>query len=287
MYEDNEELVKLDDEIAKVKAMIADRKAMYEGVPQPKTQVGWASYIANNDRGMLDKYQDAERQWYTLKEQERHAKELADAQRMQQDLSNMDDIMKNRAIAAANYQYAVAARKADTSKNKEIEAMLDQKKAEAKAALDYWNKRAGFNPDGTKKEDDPPKDDTPKDDPPKGNEDEQEVKTPTANTPAAGGDDTTTEVDISDYKAIKSFKTQADKDATLAKMEAHQAFNNNKQFRDEYNRIKAIIPKDKQAAAKAARRAKYDEAKKTLKGVDWKIWKRTEEGKALIKEFGE
>lgn len=300
MYEDNAELVKLDDEIAKVKAMIAERKAMYEGVPQPKTQVGWASYIANNDRGMLDKYQDAERQWYTLKEQERHAKELAYAQRIQQDLINMDDIMKNRAIAAANYQYAYAAREADTSKNKAVEAMLDQKKAEAKAALDYWNKRAGFNPDGTKKEEDPPKDNSPKgneeeqqqdeqnkQDEQNNKQEEQEVKTPTANTPAADSDGTTTEVDISDYKAIKSIKTQADKDATLAKMEAHPAFNNNKQFRDEYNRIKAIIPKDKQAAAKAARRAKYDEAKKTLKGVDWKIWKRTEEGKALIKEFGE
>lgn len=82
--EDNVELAQLNAEIDKVRMMIAERKAMQEEVPQPKTQVGWSSYIVNNDRGMLDKYQDAERQWYTLKEQERHAKELADAQHKEQ-----------------------------------------------------------------------------------------------------------------------------------------------------------------------------------------------------------
>lgn len=143
MYEDNEELVKLEEDIAKVKSMIAQRQSKFEEVPQPKTRVGWASYIANNDRGMLDKYQDAERQWYNLKEQERHAKELADAQRAQQDLINMDENMKNYSIANANYQYAVAAKKADTSKDPATTAMLEQKEAEAKATLDYWKKRIG------------------------------------------------------------------------------------------------------------------------------------------------
>lgn len=89
--EDNAELAQLNAEIAKVRSMIIDRKAKYEGVPQPKTQVGWSSYIVNNDRGMLDKYQDAERQWYTLKEQERHAKELADAQSNSQRAINLND----------------------------------------------------------------------------------------------------------------------------------------------------------------------------------------------------
>ena len=143
MYEDNQELTKLEEDIAKVKSMIAQRQSRFEEVPQPKTRVGWASYIANNDRGMLDKYQDAERQWYNLKEQERHAKELADAQRVQQGLINMDENMKNYSIANANYQYAVAAKKADTSKDPVTTAMLAQKEAEAKATLDYWKKRIG------------------------------------------------------------------------------------------------------------------------------------------------
>lgn len=103
----NVELAQLNAEIEKVRMMIAERKAKYEGVPQPKTQVGWSSYIVNNDRGMLDKYQDAERNWYTLKEQERHAKELADAQRQEQRAINLNDardtlaklqIMKDTAV---------------------------------------------------------------------------------------------------------------------------------------------------------------------------------------------
>ena len=143
MYEDNEELAKLEEDIAKVKSMIAQRQSRFEEVPQPKTRVGWASYIANNDRGMLDKYQDAERQWYgKLKDQE-HAKKLADDQRVQQELINMDENMKNYSIASANYQYAVAAKNADTSKDPATKAMLEQKEAEAKATLDYWKKRIG------------------------------------------------------------------------------------------------------------------------------------------------
>lgn len=91
MYEDNAELAQLDDEIAKVKAMIADRQSMYESVPMPKTRVGWSSYIANNDRGMLDKYQDAERQWYSKLKDQEHAQKLAAAQRQEQRAINVND----------------------------------------------------------------------------------------------------------------------------------------------------------------------------------------------------
>lgn len=147
-----QELEELDKEIAKVKEQLAARQSKYEEVPQPKTQVGWASYIVNNDRGMLDKYQDAERQWYNLKEQERHSKELADKQRAQQDMMNMDENMKNRSIAAVNYQYAQQAIKLDNSRDPATKAMLEQKLAEAKATLDYWNKRTGLVKNDVKKE---------------------------------------------------------------------------------------------------------------------------------------
>lgn len=150
--EDNAELAQLNAEIEMVKKQLAERQSKYEDVPQPKTQVGWASYIVNNDRGMLDKYQDAERNWYNLKEQERHAKELADKQRTQQDMMNMDENMKNRSIAAVNYQYAQQALKLDNSRDPATRAMLEQKAAEAKATLDYWNKRTGYGNKEIKKE---------------------------------------------------------------------------------------------------------------------------------------
>ena len=87
----NVELAYLNKEIDKVKKQLEARQSNYESVPQPKTQVGWSSYIVNNDRGMLDKYQDAERDWYNKLKDQEHAKELANAQRQEQRAINLND----------------------------------------------------------------------------------------------------------------------------------------------------------------------------------------------------
>lgn len=238
--EDNAELAQLNAEIDKVKKQLAARQSKYEEVPQPKTQVGWSSYIVNNDRGMLDKYQDAERNWYTLKEQERHAKELADKQRAQQDMMNMDENMKNRSIAAVNYQYAQQALKLDNSRDPATKAMLEQKLAEAKATLDYWNKRTGLTNNDIKKE---LKDEV------KG-----EVK-----ASEEGTDGTTLKVDISDYKAITTFDTEKDKNAVLNKIKSDPAFKTDENLRNEYNRLNAIKTKEAIKAA-SAEKLKKDQA---------------------------
>ena len=86
----NAELAYLNKEIDKVKKQLEDRQSKYESVPQPKTQVGWSSYIVNNDRGMLDKYQDAERAWYNKLKDQEHAKELAKTQRQEQREYNLN-----------------------------------------------------------------------------------------------------------------------------------------------------------------------------------------------------
>lgn len=238
--EDNAELAQLNAEIDKVKKQLAARQAKYEEVPQPKTQVGWSSYIVNNDRGMLDKYQDAERQWYTLKEQERHAKELADKQRAQQDMMNMDENMKNRSIAAVNYQYAQQALKLDKSRDPDVKNMLEQKLAEAKATLDYWNKRTGLVGKDIKKElKDEVKDEV------KASEEES--------------DGTTLKVDISDYKAITTFDTEKDKNAVLNKIKSDPAFKTDENLRNEYNRLNAIKTKEAINAA-SAEKLKKDQA---------------------------
>ena len=230
--EDNAELAQLNAEIDKVKKQLAARQSKYEEVPQPKTQVGWSSYIVNNDRGMLDKYQDAERQWYTLKEQERHAKELADKQRAQQDMMNMDENMKNRSIAAINYQYAQQALKLDKSRDPDVKNMLEQKLAEAKATLDYWNKRTGLVGKGIKKEL------------------KDEVKAEVKES-EEGPDGTTLKVDISDYKAITTFDTEKDKNAVLNKIKSDPAFKTDENLRNEYNRLNAIKTKEAINAARA------------------------------------
>lgn len=61
-------------EIAKVKQEIATRD-MYR---QPRTQVGWATYVGTGDRGLLDAYQNREDQYNKmLKQQEFQAAEAA------------------------------------------------------------------------------------------------------------------------------------------------------------------------------------------------------------------
>lgn len=103
----NVELAYLNKEIDKVKNQLAQRQSDYESVPMPKTQVGWASYIANNDSSLLNKYQDAERAWYNKMKDQEHAKELANAQRQEQRAINLNEardtlaklqIMKDNAV---------------------------------------------------------------------------------------------------------------------------------------------------------------------------------------------
>lgn len=263
--EDNVELAYLNKEIDKVKKQLEDRQAKYESVPQPKTHVGWSSYIVNNDRGMLDKYQDAERAWYNKLIDQAHAKELANAQMEQQAAYRMDENMKNRSLALNKLQYAEAALKNDTSGDDLVKAGLERDVRNAKEELNYWNKAIGLedkevNKVATK-------------------EIKEDVKEDVK-------DDSTTAVKIKDYSSISKVKNQAEKDDILKEMESNPAIKNNESFKEQYNRIKGLIPEDKKASDKEARRAKWIEGKK-LKGVDYKLWKRSPEGQKLIKEFGE
>lgn len=264
----NVELAYLNKEIDKVKKQLEARQSNYESVPQPKTQVGWSSYIVNNDRGMLDKYQDAERAWYNKLKDQEHAKELANAQMEQQAAYRMDDNMKNRSLALNKLQYAQAALKNDTSNDELIKAGLERDVRNAKEELNYWNRAVGLK-EVELEEDNPPKKDVDK----VGSTD---VK-----------DDSTTEVKIEDYSSITKIANQAQKDAILKEMESNPAIKNNKAFKEQYNRIKAITTEDVKAANKEARRAKWREAVEKLTGDRYKAWKNTPEGKALVNEFGD
>lgn len=268
---DNVELAYLNKEIDKVKKQLEARQSNYESVPQPKTQVGWSSYIVNNDRGMLDKYQDAERAWYNKLKDQEHAKELANAQMEQQAAYRMDDNMKNRSLALNKLQYAQAALKNDTSNDPLIKAGLERDVRNATEELNYWNKAVGLKEVGLKEDNNQPK---------KVNEEEQ------GNPQVEVKDDTTTDVKIEDYSSITKIKNQAQKDAILKEMEANPAIKNNKAFKEQYNRIKGITTEDKKSSDKANRKAKWEEGRK-LKGFDYRAWKESPEGKALIKEFGE
>ena len=272
----NVELAYLNKEIDNVKKQLADRQSNYESVPQPKTQVGWSSYIVNNDRGLLDKYQEAERDWYNKLKDQEHAKELANAQMEQQAAYRMDDNMKNRSLALNKLQYAQAALKNDTSNDPLIKAGLERDVRNAKEELNYWNKAVGLKEVELEEGDNPPK--NPPKNPP--NKEVNEVGSTDVK------DDSTTEVKIEDYSSITKIANQAQKDAILKEMESNPAIKNNKAFKEQYNRIKAITTEDKKSSDKANRKAKWEEGRK-LKGFDYRAWKESPEGKALIKEFGE
>ena len=107
--EDNQELALLNAHIDSLKKQIEERDARKQEAmnAQPKTRVGWASYIIDNDRGLLDKYADAERAWQVARQQNEHAKELANAQRQEQRAINLNEardtlaklqIMKDTAV---------------------------------------------------------------------------------------------------------------------------------------------------------------------------------------------
>lgn len=211
----NVELAYLNKEIDKVKKQLADRQAKYESVPTPKTQVGWGSYIVNNDRGMLDKYQDAERAWYNKLIDQAHAKELAKAQMEQQNTYQMDDNMKNRSLALNKLELAKSNLKNDTSNDRRT---LDGYKKEFKDAIDelnYWNKRVGIE----------------------SYKDEDKLLDKEINGES-------TAIKNVDYSAIDSFDTQAQKDATLREIEANPAFKTDEKLRGIYNTLKDIKPKD-------------------------------------------
>lgn len=266
---DYPEIALLDKKIADVKKQLEARQSNYESVPQPKTQVGWSSYIVNNDSTLLNKYQDSERAWYNKLKDQEHAKELANAQMEQQAAYRMDDNMKNRSLALNKLEYAQAALKNDTSNDPLVKAGLERDVRNAKEELKYWDKALGikYKEDSLEEGNDTP---------PNNKEDvSTEVK-----------DDRTTDVKIEDYSSITKIENQAQKDAILKEMESNPAIKNNKAFKEQYNRIKAITPEDKKESDKANRKAKWEEGRK-LKGFDYRAWKESPEGKALIKEFGE
>lgn len=254
---DYPEIALLDKQISEVKKQLADRQAKYESVPQPKTQVGWGSYIANNDATLLNKYQDAERAWYNKLIDQAHAKELAKAQMEQQSGFDKEARIKdfNNAKVAADTAYQLL--RNDNSNDKNVRAKLINDYKSAINNLNYYARKTG--------------------------NEEYELDEDLLNKAI---DEQTTAVKNVDYGSIKSFDTQAQKDATLKEIEANPAFKTDEKLREIYNTLSKIKPKDKQASDKAARRAKWIEGKK-LKGVDYKIWKRSPEGQQLIKEFGE
>ena len=145
--EDNQELALLNAHIDSLKKQIEERDARKQEAmnAQPKTRVGWASYIIDNDRGLLDQYAVAERAWQVAKKQNEYATQLADKQRAEQAEYNRDEWQLNLSKAQNEYTAASTALAIANKNGNEADInTAEQAVANAKASVDYWQKRLGL-----------------------------------------------------------------------------------------------------------------------------------------------
>lgn len=242
---DYPEIALLDKQISEVKKQLADRQAKYESVPTPKTQVGWGSYIANNDSTLLNKYQDAERAWYNKLIDQAHAKELAKAQMEQQSGFDKEARIKdyNNAKIAADTAYTLL--RNDNSNDKNVRAKLINDYKSAINNLNYYARKTG--------------------------NEEYELDNDLLNKVI---DDETTAVKNVDYGSIKSFDTQEQKDATLREIEANPAFKTDEKLRNNYNTLKDIKPKDVKNREWQAKLQKWLKEYQSLSGIPQSKWQK-------------
>ena len=172
-------------------------------------------------------------------------------------MMNMDENMKNRSIAAINYQYAQQALKLDNSRDPATKAMLEQKAAEAKATLDYWNKRTGLVDKDVKKE-------LKKELKNKlNNELKNEVKTEVKESEEAPNDTTSRAVDMADMDAYisgkKKFATIKEHQDFINRAKADPSYNVDGDYRTKVNDLEAVKSTEAINAA-SAKKLKKDQA---------------------------
>ena len=188
-------------------------------------------------------------------------------------MMNMDENMKNRSIAAINYQYAQQALKHDTSRDPATKDMLEQKLAEAKATLDYWNKRTGLAKNDVKKEL------------------KDEVKTEVDKSkeapkvePKVEPKVTTLAVDISDMDMYisgkKKFTTIKEQQDLIKKAKADPAYNTDANYRDKVNNLEVIKSIEAIKKADEANKAKWRNEYNALSPLQQRKWKKDNPTKA-------
>ena len=243
--EDNQELALLNAHIDSLKKQIEERDARKQEAmnAQPKTRVGWASYIIDNDRGLLDQYAVAERAWQVAKKQNEYAQQLADKQRAEQAAYNRDEWQLN--LSKAQNEYTAASTALAIAKKNGNEADIntaEQAVANAKASVDYWQKRLGL-PTVVKKNDTPP-------------EGKQE-DTPEGKQPI-----------VSSESIIATAKEEYKKNLTKKEIDAQ---------------LKAILPYVNQTAEAASLYSQYKSKKsKESKDFDAAVLKEAKKGKEHI-----
>jgi hypothetical protein len=267
-------------DIARVKAEMALRDKYEQGFNQPQTRTGWSSYIVNGDRGLLDAYQNRENQWKNqMQQQDFQAKEADYNRKLQEKIAAMNksaaDVDKKLADersynnARTRYDYALRALKSIPKENRDEREIAERDLALAEHELNYYSKKLNIDKPKTTET-------------PKGNQEEPK--------PANREESKSVPVKLTDSKAIKRFKTRADRKAHVKLLADMDPDGQKPEIQEEIIRCNGLDTDED----KAERKKKYDSYTSQYKtaggrirpGSLQKLLDNDPEFKKLHKEFG-
>jgi hypothetical protein len=235
----------IQNDIAKVKAEIALKNKYMNGYSAPTSNRGWGAYF-QGDRSVHQKALDDQTAWArALQQQEFQAAEaeanrklqekIAEMNRQNTSMDKMDENMLMRNKAATKYSYAQKALEAAKNSGNQDEidkATMDL--ALAQHELDYYNKRTGFisNTSNDNKAEET------------GNSETPEVKP------------VKTDVKVTEWKGIKSIKTDKEKAELENEIKNHPAFDQDPKLQEALNHIQSIVTDETKERNKKERAAK-------------------------------
>ena len=268
MTSTTDRLQELDTQIAELKQKIAQKKAAslqskYDRMNDPDYRVARYDYIVSGDRSGLDRISEAERAYKNMLANQAYAKELAEAQRNEALAYQMDEFIKNRANAENAFTYAVKdLRRAKASNNVLDIALATKNYNDAKANLEYWDKRTGKQSVIT---------DLFKD------LEQEEQKTESKSVEPVKNDNPLGDFNIDTFvtklRGIDDFETNKDQDKTLKQIEDITGWSQNDPLVEQHTRLKKKVSKEQRKANAANQLAKlqkeFDEIKTTFKRSLW------------------
>lgn len=218
-------LQEIDADIAQVKAEIALRDKYIQGFNQPQTKVGWGSYIVNNDRGLLDQYQNRENQWKNAIEQQlfqaeqnrlsrESAEKIAGINKVTAEEEKMDDYMRQRNRAITTLNYAKQRLDATPKENKVEYEAAARDVALAQHDVNYYNKKVGYK-----------------------EPEESITEEPEATKEGSRDESKSVPVKLTDSKAIKRFKTEKERLEQIHELELMDPEGQNKEVQEEIVRL--------------------------------------------------
>jgi hypothetical protein len=243
-----------------VKAEIALKNKYEQGFNQPQTRVGWGSYIAAGDPNILKMYQDRENAYKNMMKQQefqaeqnelnrQNAEKLANMSRGSADAAKIDEWTKGLRNAEAVLSYY------EDAVEKDKDPALKRELAKARSDVQYFRDKLGM---------------------PKLDSKNSETQTPASPEPAETPDDdaSNAELDKQLSEVLSGEWTNANKASAMAILARYPKGSEAYKLAAEKIKQKGDTKEDKEAKAKAARKARidaWDGVDETIPGTKVKI----------------